>query len=466
MPKKIGNSPFIYDDKGIKVLGVDCADGTIAGFINSYPTLAEAAANSATGFMVVDGVPNNLKSKKYGFDKLFSGKGANAFAGRTWVTQLDAGDAFYAFQIVLENYDTVNVCPITTAVAAAAPATSHTGVGLSWQSITFGAVLATNAAGTPGASIPAATAGSDGYGIIPGLLVSDVIYLKSIARTDIIGAKPLLQVRIKHGDTINIMVLAGTCSTGAGLANAAARRDARSASYTGDAALVATAGTIAVTPAENSVFMPVPTIKFFYRSKCLDFVYCGDSTFAGLDALGQSNFSQIAAGLASNSGRLVNAINCSLATRTQSQAYNYAIANVFTYKPKYLLWQTWSVNNTDKTATGFALAKQQTLNMIQLCIDNDVGIILTTQFVNMQGTGATTATVRDLLLEHNAFIGSLGFPVFDIASLITDGSGINIVPAYLALLDLAGNTTGNHWNAAGNSYLGGVLASYLNVLAG
>ncbi len=62
MSKRIGNSPFIYDDAGIKVLGVSSDDGTISTLIESYPTVLAipsgftGVAQVGTQLYVGDGV--------------------------------------------------------------------------------------------------------------------------------------------------------------------------------------------------------------------------------------------------------------------------------------------------------------------------------------------------------------------------------------------------------------------------
>ncbi len=84
MSKRIGSSPFVYDDAGIKVLGIGSNDGTISTFIESYPTVSAiptgftGTAQVGTQLYVGDGVSLSLQKSVTAKGALFLGTSITA----------------------------------------------------------------------------------------------------------------------------------------------------------------------------------------------------------------------------------------------------------------------------------------------------------------------------------------------------------------------------------------------------
>lgn len=251
---------------------------------------------------------------------------------------------------------------------------------------------------------------------------------------------------------------------GTGVFNTSTGREIKNTSGATDGTTNAT--TVAYVPTDTSsgIFVAIPTIKFFYKKNAVDVAICGDSTYAGLQGdagvsnvtaqvLGGLSFASLGAKLASNKNRNVTAWNCAQASRTQTEYYNNTVNYVIAQKPSFLLWQTWSINNVKGSIPAFNLGKQQTLNIINKCCDNNIQIILGTQPLNSY----LTAGEQAMAASYNDFIKSLGLPVFDIATYISNPNGVGIKAIY----DQDNNT---HWNLDCTTYLGGLFADFINKL--
>jgi len=386
---------------------------------------------------------NNVPVAFSGFNRSFGGVGVSTFADRTWVAQRTARGPFYAIQIVLENWDTANALPILAACCAAVPTDGHNGVGLTWTPITF--------SGAAGGTIAVAT--GSGNGKIPGLMPSDTIPIADTARTDNPTSNPLIQVRIRTGGGVTWFTLnTNGVVTGTGAFNAITGRADKNAKAGSGIDGTTAPGGVAIVPTDVDFFNPLASIKFYYTQATVEVPHCGDSTLQGQGGTNFVCWPEIGASLASNSSIYYETPNHSIANRNQTEAYNYAVANLFgPLKSKYLLWQGWSVNNP-RTTAGITASKRQTIEIMRLCNANGVIPLLTTDPIRKGFTSAD----RDLINAQNGWIKSLGAPVFDVASYMQNNAGTELKSEF--------NLDDTHWNVAGQQYLGVNYAGFLSGL--
>ena len=416
----------------------------------SAPSAAEWYAENGSAPIWVAGqqyVSNgSVYSQKRGeshaaIDKVFGQIAVSSFAGRTAVDQRQAKGDFYAIRIGLENWDTSNTMPIAAACCAAVPTDGHNGTSMDWKTITFG--------GSASITVPVAT--GSGYNIIPSVAWSDVIYVDSIARTDDATKLPLIQIRSRHNGANPQFCQSLVNGTGPSQQNTMSGRADKGQLTPTD--LTTTPSSSAATVSGTNQWCGIQNVIFYYKSHVIDIAHCGDSTFAGVSGNYITNWIDVGATLASTSKRIICSSNWSQASRTQTGAYDLANSLLFSApKPKYLLLQSWSSNNSDKTATGFALAKQQVVALLDKCALNDIIPILTTSPI----LASYNSTIKGLLANHNTWVKSLPFKVFDIDAYLTDASGSGIKSAY--------DLDGTHYNTTGIAYLGGLFRDFIDTM--
>lgn len=384
----------------------------------------------------IDSIKSIANKKFSGLRKLFGARGVSAWADTTWCLQATAKGQFYKIRLVFENSGATPV-PLDGCKIAPSPTASNNGQSLTWTAVTFSSLTSS--------TIPAAT-NPDSISTINGRLVSDVITVASVDRTDIVGANPLLQIRAKVSGAV-IWFVPSLNATPQGFATINQYTGANDGAVRSASDGVTTPSSLAMTPSDQQVFAPFINVEFFYTQPVIDIVACGDSTFVGIASNSYVSWLQIGTALASSSSQYYEIDNQSIASRTQTQAYNAAVANLFgSVVGKYFLWQGWSTNN-NTNASDFLLAKQQTIDIIDRCKAAGILPIVTTDPVR----NYNNATVKSSIDAHNAWLKTLGVPCFDIATLISNGSGTGIADQYTIDSEVGSKV---HWNNAGNQYLG------------
>lgn len=104
----------------------------------------------------------------------------------TFGLQTAAPAPFYAVRLRLTNHNEAGTLDVTSCRVAASPTHLNDGSALTTAQVTFG--------GSATATIPAAS--GTGVNTVPGVLVSDTIYVASVPRTDDPTKKPLLHARV------------------------------------------------------------------------------------------------------------------------------------------------------------------------------------------------------------------------------------------------------------------------------
>jgi hypothetical protein len=113
------------------------------------------------------------------------------YTGSTYANMIGCKRAFQGVRIAFHNYSTSATMGITAKVAPC-PTLANNGTGLTYTPVTFdGAVSVT---------VPMATT-VNGQ-VVPALAWSDLIPIRSVARTDVVDADPLLYMRTFSADSI------------------------------------------------------------------------------------------------------------------------------------------------------------------------------------------------------------------------------------------------------------------------
>lgn len=352
---------------------------------------------------------------------------------KTCDQQLPAPTTFKGVRLIYANYDTAAVMPIAKAKVAAAPRhLASTGTQMTWQSVTFD--------GATSASVPAAVHGASQSA--PGILISDMIPVQSVARSDG-GSRRLIRLRtLIDGSSAEKTV---TCLTMGGNLS-----DFNAASWNNGYQLgvYSPTGDLVTTTADSSSVLetggPVMAIgAIFITDTQIDTLAAfGDSLIQG----GQTTNSS--AGWPTRLTMLDAGICCvNFGSGGQKTQDTYMTLKKYlkSHKPTYAAFKSWSPNDSYNLAD-FDTAWAYCMAMIDECRANGVvPVVLTSGPVNSYTTGQNALrlaqNVKTLALRK------LGVIVVDAAHIVTAaGTDNTINPSYDSGDHL-------HYNDAGHSAL-------------
>lgn len=336
----------------------------------------------------------------------------DATNGVIFNTQLPALGKFYGVKLIYENYDTANTQNWDGVKVAPAPASISGGN----NTLTFTGYVTVN--GSQSFSVPVATTGAGGQ-LIPGVVVTDFIQVTSIARTDTVGAPPILRVAshiVPSSNSTTHPNYAGAnyanfnaLSGNPGLVNGVY-------AFTGSGATLAS-----LTSTGNSLLNgggnqnPIGAVFYYSTLKEDSFWFC-DSLCQGYGTTTQyAGFAEYVTFNAYASGTQFTGSNFATSGQKTVDTLARLKAVIGVYKPKYAVFKPWSPNDGNTTAI-FAQSWGYTLEMVNYCLANGVQpVILTAPFA--------TGYSNTLIQAQNALALALPTSVrkVDAYSILTPG---------------------------------------------
>ena len=351
-----------------------------------------------------------------------AGQGSTSLGtGRTYANQVPFEKPFTAIRLIFANYNTAAAQVFDGVKVAPSPAGMDTnnGTALTWSQVTFG--------GSNTATVPIATQGSGGTAsnnIIPGYLVSDLIPVQSVARTDVVGALPLLFIR---GYSV------GDCrvsTMGSSSANANAIFQAQGYTYLGQQAVGDAVTTITGITGAASALSVASGVIFYTGDGTYDCAVFGDSLCAGYSgsATGhQSGWIANIGPLLRPKSKIQGFANYALGGETYQNSILTMRAFVAAYKPKSVAFYNFSPNTFSGLQSNLDAAFALVLDNVKWLKDQGVTPIVIT------GT-PLNAYNNALLFNHSertktALAGTC--KVLDFYTVIRDPANpYQILPAY------------------------------------
>lgn len=380
----------------------------------------------------------NIKLSTSAIEKTFSGAGNNVSADMTIVTQQPALSEFYGVSLLYANYSTAGPITITIAKCAAAPTHQNDGTALSWVNVLF--------SGSATVTIPAAT--GTGNDIVPSVVMSDFINIASVARTDDTTKLPLLQTR-SYGAAAWSAVNAGAgdlANFNANSASGGAQFGSRIPS--GDQVTTI----VAQIPVETGTFLNPVAVKFYYSKKSFTLLSVGDSLTRGQgstsNALGWPKRVQ---GLLKTAR--INYNSCNFGWSGQKIQASHSIAkNLISLKPNALSFYAWSPNDGITTQALMDTYWASTLELAEICRQNNIIPILCTS----GPVNSYTSAQNTIRVSQNNRIRASGITYIDIDSVIANPANpAQILPAY-------DSGDGLHYNDAGYAASANLGASIMS----
>lgn len=334
--------------------------------LNGIPVLYDPL----TGQMSANGSPvSGAGNSAAAISKIFSGAGTAISLNTTIVTQHPARRAsFSAVKLVYGNWSTSGTITVTTCRVSPTPTHQNDGSATTWTTIVL-----------PSAGVVPQASGT-GNDIVPGILVSDVIPVASVARTDDTTKNALLQCRSYFAAAASGISLGGSDIAAFNASSAASGMQFAARTPAGDATATFTASQ---QPLEaGSWIVPAGVIFYYPGVKSITLASAGDSLQKGhLTTGGATGWVERMAGLLCTS--TVEVSPCVWAWTGQTHAASISIARslITTLKPTYLVFAAWSPNDAaagSHTQAIFDAGLARALDLIEYCRQNGVKPVIVT----------------------------------------------------------------------------------------
>jgi hypothetical protein len=341
----------------------------------------------------------------------FGGSGSATVSGYSFVIQIPAEAPFVGVKLIYHNYDTAGTYTIDLAKVAPSAQAGASGTGLVWTSVTFAA----SASGTVPVATQGLTAGAADRA--PGVLVSDMIPVSSLARTDLATGLPLLQVRTYHSGAANAETTGVVTTTAAANALWPTRQFG---SQITNADVVTAPTSFGLTPVTGVTYWHPAAVKFYYggvRSATLGAV--GDSLYTGyLGAGDQLGPVHRAAYAMSSTSRPVTPAVYSVTGQHHDASYLTALQVIANVRPDALLIAPWSPNDAISQAV-VDKSWAEVLDVVDRCRVAGIVPVLTTQGPVNALYGSGSETIRR---AQNARVLSMSgvVPVVDLNAVYED----------------------------------------------
>lgn len=352
--------------------------------------------------------------------KIFSGAGTAISLGTTIVTQHPARrSSFSAVKLVYGNWDTSGTITVTTCRVSPTPTHTDLGSTTTWTTVTL-----------PSSGVVPQASGT-GNDIVPGMLVSNVIPVASVARSDDTTKTALLQCRSYFAAAASGLSLGGTDIANFNASSAANGMQFAARTPAGDATATFTS---TQQPLEaGSWIVPAGVIFYYPGVRSVTLAAAGDSLQKGHLTTGSATgwVERLANKLSTNA---IEVSPCIWAWTGQTHAASISIARsvVSNLKPNYLVFAAWSPNDASAgshTQAIFDAGLARALDLIEFCRQNGVQPVLMTA-MPWNSLNASENTRRQTL---NATIRTLAnvAVIVDAASVLEDPANTkNLLAAY------------------------------------
>lgn len=362
--------------------------------------------------------------------------------GRTFANDVPFEKPFTAVRLVFANYNTAAAQVFDAVKVAPSPGSMavNNGTALSWSQVTVN--------GSNTITVPIATQGSGGVAasnVIPGYIVTDLIPVTSLARTDVVGALPLLFIRGYSAGDCRVSVIGQ--SSGA----ASAIFQDKGYIYLGQQAVGDQVTTISAMTGSGSGLSVAAGVIFYTGDGAFDCPCFGDSLLAGNNVGYQSGWIANAGPLLRANSQVQGFANFGVGGQLHANSILTMRAYVTAHKPRAVAFYNFSPNSfsglQSQLDTSFAAVLE---NVKWLKDQNVTPIVITGSPVNTQN--------NPLIFNHSertktALAGTC--KVLDFYTVIRDPANpYQILPAY--------NYDGVHINPAGDLALAQYVVNELS----
>lgn len=358
------------------------------------------------------------------FTNIYSASTANF----TYAMQHAADGPFFGFRVAIENYNPTPMW-VQGAKAGVVATNLESGVG---DAFTMLAVDGQLSFWVPGAQ----NTGAPGKDVVPGRVISDPVFMPSVARSDG-GTYPLLQTRVFIPGTPGFIAITSGATGSFYQYQQVTGKEFAVGYYGGDA--VSTTPPITMSR-DNNVVSCWP---LFYMQNSHTVCAVGDSLTMGLQSSGGclGAVQRACDGLTKTSGTQVYTCeNHGIPGALHTDIYNNLVSILSQNSPSVMTFNAWSPNDALSQAIIDA-DWSRTLEMLRLCRTNGIPVILRTS-----GPSNSQVANNALRLAQNARVRAAC--VAGLAVLSDDGRTIDpsdsgtILPAY-------DSGDGVHYNDAG-----------------
>lgn len=346
----------------------------------------------------------------------------NAAITSTMMIHRQAPDHFDSVQVTINGIaNSANPIKVTVAVTDVFgngynPKTA--GANSTWVPVTFGTTQRQNPRNPGGGATEAIVSNASGsagapYNLIESDLVSDIIPLASLERTDIVGAKPLIHARV-YG--INIpCVQIGEASPISPNPWSSVLGEYYNGYWTGDQTTNQTVGNVS-----GPNFNPAITLTFYLRGRAVYAIGApGDSIEQGWirpNAVPQTGGlingwpRRLASLLNAKAGRTVATVEMMCYQGQRSGVFHErAINAILAGRLTHCIIKPWSVNEAPEGFASVAPALRRANHLIQLCLANNVLPLV----VMPNDAQMATAAIRNAITNWCNSVAASGIRVMD-----------------------------------------------------
>lgn len=336
----------------------------VSGTANyAQPTQVPVTANPATGEFTppVSGARNSVG----GLLSLFGHQINTAGVAASFVLQSPALAAFYGSRTYHANYGT-SAQTITEAKSAVSPTANNNGLSLTWANRRWaGATTVLQPAGSG--------TGSD---VVPSIVVSDWLWVPSIARTDFPTRNFLIQERAYYAASGSVQRSVPANAMG-DLYTASALEFATNVAAGADAVSTITS----FAPAPTNTWMCPIGVEFSYGVPTVTVADVGDSLMRGQESStatnGWQSVTQRACAI-NNGATIWQPASFAITGQTHAASYLTGLEVASKVAPRYLCFRAWSPNDGSPTQALIDAAWGRTLALIEHCRRNNVIPVLCT----------------------------------------------------------------------------------------
>jgi lysophospholipase L1-like esterase len=373
MPKTIKE---VYQDYGGNTT-IEYSDDSVRKFsVDDVPTVS---TNPLTGVKVLldssgAKIPLDGRIAKSGVvsQRLFGGQSSSLVGtGRTVAMQIPTDVNFIGVRLLLANWQIADTLNIDLCKVAVSAVDNDNGAGLTWTPVTFG--------GSNSIVVPAGTQGTVGGGgatvnKIGKFSTSDVIWLPSIPRTDVVGAPRFLHIRTYAAGNVYTetpAVFAGSAPTFFGDRGYIHRYQAA----TGDQ--VTTTG--AMTLATNLFFPSIAGVDFITgQANHFSIMAFGDSLTHGSSASYQSGWPVMLNYLLRQNGKPAAVAQFGVGGMLHENYIANMKGMISVNKPSAVIFSGFSPNSASSTQAGMDNQYARTVEAVEWCKRQGVVPIVTT----------------------------------------------------------------------------------------
>ena len=422
----IGSEAKCYEHDGAGNV-IDCLTWIRrgSGWTNGLGTLSPSGDVAVAGAITASAVraPKNLPG--IGALSPLGNGGSSVGIAATYISQYPALAPYMMVRPRFKNF-TASPWTINSFKFASAPTDENDGTTLTWVAGTI--------AGAAGGDVPAAIGSS--ASVQPGILYGNAVPLASLARTDVVGALPLLQMRVYSAAGSPQQANSGTAAL-----NASTGLAFKGTNASGDRVTTIDARI----PVDGTLTYYTCDIEFFYTDRVVSLLDVGDSRSHGAwsdsGEYGPSTGAMVFS--LDGNGALVSGANYGIDGAPTAAIHAQLLKMLPIVKPAYAT--VWMESPNDGNAIGpYNTAFARAVDVVQACIDAGTIPIIYTPTPRNRVTTDLVAW-QTAVARIRAYANAGGLLLVDNALEAEDPA---VPGAWKAQYKPAGDTSNQHGNQA------------------